>query len=137
MCIEHLLWGCHKVSDVWHELNRWIFEMTYIEIPLNLEIVMFGLLLFFVCFVQWKWIFFHSISYFQQTYNLRPMFLQFYGITLTVKKWLHYTGVNVHEKNPQPLMPFNIGLFLKSRNLQVQWNFNICHFKNPSVQFMP
>jgi hypothetical protein len=36
------------------------------------------------------------------------MFLQFYGITLTVKKWLHYTGVNVHEKNPQPLMPFNI-----------------------------
>jgi hypothetical protein len=43
------------------------------------------------------------------------MFLQFYGITLTIKKWLHYTGVNVHEKNPQPLMPFNIGLFLKSR----------------------
>ena len=42
--IEHLLWGCHKVSDLWHELNRWIFEMTYIEIPLNLEIVMFGLL---------------------------------------------------------------------------------------------
>ena len=39
--IEHLLWGCHKVSDLWHE---WIFEMTYIEIPLNLEIVMFGLL---------------------------------------------------------------------------------------------
>jgi hypothetical protein len=42
--IEHLLWGCHKVSDLWHELNRWIFEMTYIEIPLNLEIAMFGLL---------------------------------------------------------------------------------------------
>jgi hypothetical protein len=20
--IEHLLWGCHKVSDLWHELNR-------------------------------------------------------------------------------------------------------------------
>jgi hypothetical protein len=39
------------------------------------------------------------------------MFLQFYGITLTVKKWLHYTGVNVLEKNPQPLMPFNIGLY--------------------------
>jgi hypothetical protein len=51
----------------------------------------------------------------QQTYNLRPMFLQFYGITLTVKKWLHSTGVDVHEKNPQPLLPFNIGLFLKSR----------------------
>ena len=31
------------------------------------------------------------------------MFLQFYGITLTVKKWLHSTGVNVHEKNPQPI----------------------------------
>jgi hypothetical protein len=44
MCIEHLLWGCHKVSDLWHELNRWIFEMTYNEIPLNLEIAMFGLL---------------------------------------------------------------------------------------------
>jgi hypothetical protein len=43
------------------------------------------------------------------------MFLQFYGITLTVKKWLHYTGVNVHETNPQPLMPFNIGLFLQSK----------------------
>jgi hypothetical protein len=42
--IEHLLWGCHKVSDLWHELNRWIFEMTYIEIPLNLEMVMFDLL---------------------------------------------------------------------------------------------
>jgi hypothetical protein len=41
-----------------------------------------------------------SFQDFQQTYNLRPMFLQFYGITLTVKKWLHYTGVNVHEKNP-------------------------------------
>ena len=51
----------------------------------------------------------------QQSYNLRPMFLQFYGITLTVKKWLHSTGVNVHEKNPQPLMSFNIVLFLKSR----------------------
>jgi hypothetical protein len=24
-------------------------------------------------------------------------------------------GVNVHKKNPQPLMPFNIGIFLKSR----------------------
>jgi hypothetical protein len=35
---------CMLVSDLWHELNRWIFEMTYIEIPLNLEIVMFGLL---------------------------------------------------------------------------------------------
>ena len=56
-----------------------------------------------------------SFQDFQQTYSLRPMFLQFYGITLTVKKWLHYTGVNVHEKNPQPLMPFNIGLFLKSK----------------------
>ena len=56
-----------------------------------------------------------SFQDFQQTYNLRPMFLQFYGITLTVTKWLYYTGVNVHEKNPQPLMPFNIGLFLKSR----------------------
>jgi hypothetical protein len=42
--IEHLLWWCPKVSDLWHELNRWIFEMTYIEIPLNLEIVMLGLL---------------------------------------------------------------------------------------------
>ena len=56
-----------------------------------------------------------SFQDFQQTYNLRPMFLQFYGKTLTVKKWLCYTGVNVHEKNPQPLMPFNIGLFLKFR----------------------
>ena len=56
-----------------------------------------------------------SFQDFQQTYNLRPTFLQFYGITLTVKKWLHSIGVNVHEKNPQPLMPFNIGLFLKSR----------------------
>ena len=51
----------------------------------------------------------------QQTYNLRPMFLQFYDITLTVKTWLHSTGVDVHEKNPQPVMPSNIGLFLKSR----------------------
>jgi hypothetical protein len=42
--IEHLLWGCHQVSDLWHGLNRWIFQLTYIEIPLNLEIVMFGLL---------------------------------------------------------------------------------------------
>ena len=42
--IEHLLWERHQVSDLWHELNRWMFEMTYIEIPLNLEIVMFGLL---------------------------------------------------------------------------------------------
>jgi hypothetical protein len=56
-----------------------------------------------------------SFQDFQQTNNLRPMFLQLYGITLTVKKWLHSTGVNVHEKNPQPLMPFNIGFFLKSR----------------------
>jgi hypothetical protein len=24
-------------------------------------------------------------------------------------------GVNVHKKNPQPLMPINIGIFLKSR----------------------
>ena len=42
--IEHLLWGCHKVSDLWHESHRWICEMTYIEIPLNLEIAMFVLL---------------------------------------------------------------------------------------------
>ena len=40
--IEHLLWECHKVSDLWHKLNNWIFEMTYIEIPLNLQIVIFG-----------------------------------------------------------------------------------------------
>ena len=40
--IEHLLWGFHKVSDLWHKLNNWIFEMTCIEIPLNLEIVVFG-----------------------------------------------------------------------------------------------
>jgi hypothetical protein len=31
-----------------------------------------------------------SFQDFQQTYNLRPMFLQFYGITLTVKKWLKF-----------------------------------------------
>jgi predicted AlkP superfamily phosphohydrolase/phosphomutase len=31
-------------EDFSHVLNRWIFEMTYIEIPLNLDIVMFGLL---------------------------------------------------------------------------------------------
>ena len=61
-----------------------------------------------------------SFQDFQQTYNSRPKFLQFYGITLTVKKWLHSTGVNVHEKYPQPLMPFNIGLFLKSRKGYVQ-----------------
>ena len=61
-----------------------------------------------------------SFQDFQQTYNSRPMFLQFYGITLTVKKWLHSTGENVHEKNPQSLMPFNIGLFLKSRKGYVQ-----------------
>jgi hypothetical protein len=34
--IKHLQWWCHKVSDLWHELSRWIFEMTYIDIPLNL-----------------------------------------------------------------------------------------------------
>lgn len=56
-----------------------------------------------------------SFQDFQQTYNLRPIFLQFYGIPHSVKKWLHSTGVNVHEKNPWPLIPFNIGIFLKPR----------------------
>ena len=59
-----------------------------------------------------------SFQDFQQTYNLRPIFLQFYGIAHSVKKWLHSTGVNVHEKNPWPLIPFNIGIFLKSRKAQ-------------------
>ena len=53
-----------------------------------------------------------SFHDFQQTYNLRPIFLQCYGITHLAKKWLHSTGVNIHEKNPRP---FNIVIFLKSR----------------------
>ena len=41
--IEHLLWGCHIVADIWHNLNSWIFDKVLIEIPLNLKIVIFGL----------------------------------------------------------------------------------------------
>lgn len=40
--LEHIFWGCHKVNELWVFLNRWIFEETNIEIPLNLEIVLFG-----------------------------------------------------------------------------------------------
>lgn len=29
--IEHLLWGCHIVADIWHHLNALIFETTHID----------------------------------------------------------------------------------------------------------
>ena len=41
--IKHLLWGYPIVADIWHHLNAWIFETTNIEIPLNVDIVMFDL----------------------------------------------------------------------------------------------
>ena len=42
--IEHLFWTCPKISEVWDELNLWIYRETEIELPLNLEIVLFGIL---------------------------------------------------------------------------------------------
>ena len=30
------------VSSLWHALNNWIFEMTNIELPLNIKTILFG-----------------------------------------------------------------------------------------------
>ncbi len=40
--IEHLLWTCPVINDLWEDLNSWIFRETQIELPLNLELVIFG-----------------------------------------------------------------------------------------------
>ena len=56
-----------------------------------------------------------SFQDFQLTYNFRPMFLQFYGIAHAVKKWLKSVDINIHEKSPQLLMPFNIKIFVQSK----------------------
>ena len=42
--IEHIFWSCPKVSELWEQLNSWIFDTTQIELPLNLEIILFGIL---------------------------------------------------------------------------------------------
>lgn len=42
--IEHLLWTCPVINDLWEDLNSWIFRETQIELPLNLELVIFGFL---------------------------------------------------------------------------------------------
>ena len=42
--IEHIFWTCPKVFDVWEELNKWIYSKVQIELPLNLDIVLFGIL---------------------------------------------------------------------------------------------
>ena len=42
--IEHMLWGCHIVSELWQELSNRIFEKTNIEVPLNLIFVLFGIM---------------------------------------------------------------------------------------------
>ena len=42
--VEHLFWGCHIVSELWQELSNWIFEKTNIELPLNLILVLFGIM---------------------------------------------------------------------------------------------
>ena len=41
--IEHLFWSCPMVASLWHALNIWIFEMTNIELPLNIMIILFGI----------------------------------------------------------------------------------------------
>ena len=42
--IEHTFWSCNKISELWYNLCTWIFEMTQIVLPLNLDIVLFGIL---------------------------------------------------------------------------------------------
>lgn len=41
--IEHILWTCPKVFDVWEELHKWIYSKVQIEPPLNLDMVLFGI----------------------------------------------------------------------------------------------
>ena len=40
--IDHIFWTCREVSMLWDQLNDWIFQLTEIELPLNLSIVLFG-----------------------------------------------------------------------------------------------
>ena len=48
-------------------------------------------------------------------YNFKPMFLQFYWLTLALKKWLQDIGINSEkEKKNQAIIPFNINIFFKS-----------------------
>ena len=48
-------------------------------------------------------------------YNFKPMFLQFYGLILALKKWLQDIGINTErEKKHQAIIPFNINIFFKS-----------------------
>ena len=42
--IEHIFWTCPKVFDVWEELDKWIYSKVQIELPFNLDIVLFGIL---------------------------------------------------------------------------------------------
>ena len=42
--LEHIFWSCPKVIDLWVKINEWIFDSTQIELPLNIEIVLFGIL---------------------------------------------------------------------------------------------
>ena len=42
--IEHMFLGCHLVSELWHGVSDWIFGKTYIELPLNLILVLFGIM---------------------------------------------------------------------------------------------
>ena len=41
---EHLFWTCRTITDLWEEINRWIFMETEIELPINLEFILFGFL---------------------------------------------------------------------------------------------
>ena len=42
--IEHIFWTCPKIIDLWENLNNWIYTMTQIELPLNMCIVLFGII---------------------------------------------------------------------------------------------
>ena len=42
--IHHIFWSCPKVSELWEQLNYWVFDKTQIELPLNSDIVLFGIL---------------------------------------------------------------------------------------------
>ena len=41
--VDHLFWSCQKTARLWEQLNQWIFENTEIELPLNLNNVLFGI----------------------------------------------------------------------------------------------
>jgi hypothetical protein len=41
---EHIFLSCFNVSQLWKNLNNWVFANTQIELQFNLEHVLFGLL---------------------------------------------------------------------------------------------